>query len=230
MCAMESIDFTQVPGFGAVMQLTGIADGWVLVAALFLLLALVFLIGWLHSSSKGRAARRELAQVREELVGAQALVNLPPLHEGDYDYLNGDDPGSSLVFASARELRRRHSAAEAPAVEPTPQPQPQEQPAAPQEPPAPAAEPAPNVTAQVHEAIYASVTGSKLHAQAEEQPASQDAVGTRRRKPNGAAITSSDLPPIKLEGGQARPVAQAPLPKRPAADPDASLSSRIPKL
>lgn len=232
MGAMESFDFTQVPGFGAIMQLTGIADGWIVVAAIACLLALASLIGWLRSSSKGRAARRELAQVKEELVGAQALVNLPPLHEDGYDYLSGDDPGSSLVFASARELRRRHSAAEPPAAKPAPQPsqQPQGQPTAQEEAVAPAADLAPNVTAQVHEAIYASVTGSKLHAQQEEQADSSDMVGNRRRKPNGAAITSSDLPPIKLEAEQKHPAAsQLPLPKKPA-DPEASLSSRIPRL
>ena len=232
MGGMESIDFTQVPGFGTLMQLTGVSDGWVLVAALALLLALVFLVAWVRSAAKGRAARRELAQVREELVGAQALVNLPPLHEGDYDYLNGNDPGSSLVFASVRELRRRNSTAEIPVVAPAAQqPQPQDEPQQPaaQQAQAPAAQPAPSVTAQVHEAIYASVSSSKLHPQQPEQQPAQGMVGNRRRKANGAAITSSDLPPIKAQPQQKHPGAEAPVPQR-AADPDASLSSRIPKL
>ena len=216
MSVMESFDFTSVPGIGDLMQLTGIANGWMLVAGILLLLAVIFLIGWLSASSKARTARRELAQVREELVGAQALVNLPPLHEGDYDYLSGDDPGTSLVFASARELRHRKGVAAAPE---NPQPQ-----AAPQ----PAAAPRqdePNVTAQVHEAIFASVTGGRL---GQTQPAAEgDMVGNRRRKANGAAITSSDLPPIKRE---AAPQPDAAAPAQGCADEDPSLSSRIPRL
>ena len=216
MSVMESFDFTSVPGIGDLMQLTGIANGWMLVAGILLLLAVIFLIGWLSASSKARTARRELAQVREELVGAQALVNLPPLHEGDYDYLSGDDPGTSLVFASARELRHRKGVAAAPE---NPQPQ-----AAPQ----PAAAPRqdePNVTAQVHEAIFASVTGGRL---GQAQPAAEgDMVGNRRRKANGAAITSSDLPPIKRE---AAPQPDAAAPAQGCADEDPSLSSRIPRL
>ena len=226
MSVMESFDFTSVPGIGDLMQLTGIANGWMLVAGILLLLAVIFLIGWLSASSKARAARRELAQVREELVGAQALVNLPPLHEGDYDYLSGDDPGTSLVFASARELRHRKGAAAAPAAAAKPaaapeNPQPQ---AAPQ----PAAAPRqdePSVTAQVHEAIFASVTGGRL---GQTQPAAEgDMVGNRRRKANGAAITSSDLPPIKRE---AAPQPDAAAPAQGCADEDPSLSSRIPRL
>ena len=216
MSVMESFDFTSVPGIGDLMQLTGIVNGWMLVAGILLLLAVIFLIGWLSASSKARAARRELAQVREELVGAQALVNLPPLHEGDYDYLSGDDPGTSLVFASARELRHRKGVAAAPE---NPQPQ-----AAPQ----PAAAPRqdePSVTAQVHEAIFASVTGGRL---GQAQPAAEgDMVGNRRRKANGAAITSSDLPPIKRE---AAPQPDAAAPAQACADEAPSLSSRIPRL
>ena len=216
MSVMESFDFTSVPGIGDLMQLTGIANGWMLVAGILLLLAVIFLIGWLSASSKARAARRELAQVREELVGAQALVNLPPLHEGDYDYLSGDDPGTSLVFASARELRHRKGAAAAPE---NPRSQAATQPAA-----APRQD-EPSVTAQVHEAIFASVTGGRL---GQTQPAAEgDMVGNRRRKANGAAITSSDLPPIKRE---AAPQPDAAAPAQGCADEDPSLSSRIPRL
>ena len=216
MSVMESFDFTSVPGIGDLMQLTGIVNGWMLVAGILLLLAVIFLIGWLSASSRARAARRELAQAREELVGAQALVNLPPLHEGDYDYLTGDDPGTSLVFASARELRHRKGAAAAPA---SAQPQAAPQPAA-----APRQE-EPSVTAQVHEAIFASVTGGRL---GQAQPAAEgDMVGNRRRKANGAAITSSDLPPIKRE---AAPQPDAAAPAQGCADEDPSLSSRIPRL
>ena len=227
MSVMESFDFTSVPGIGALMQLTGIANGWMLVAGLLLLLAVVFLIGWLSASSRARAARRELAQVREELVGAQALVNLPPLHEGDYDYLTGDDPGTSLVFASARELRHRKGAAAAPAAaaaKPAAAPASAHSQAAPQ----PAATPRqeePSVTAQVHEAIFASVTGGRL---GQAQPAAEgDMVGNRRRKANGAAITSSDLPPIKRESAP-QPAAAAPA--QGSVSEDSSLSGRIPRL
>ena len=52
-------------------------------------------------------------------------------------------------------------------------------------------------------------------------------VGNRRRKANGAAITSSDLPPIKRE---AAPQPDAAAPSQGCADEDPSLSSRIPRL
>ena len=52
-------------------------------------------------------------------------------------------------------------------------------------------------------------------------------VGNRRRKANGAAITSSDLPPIKRE---AAPQPDAAAPAQSCADEDPSLSSRIPRL
>ena len=52
-------------------------------------------------------------------------------------------------------------------------------------------------------------------------------VGNRRRKANGAAITSSDLPPIKRE---AAPQPDAAAPAQACADEAPSLSSRIPRL
>ena len=220
---MNTFDFTSVPVIGNIMNLTGINDGWIVISIFLLILAIVFLVAWISSSSKNRAANKELELLRDEIVGLQALTNLPPLHEGDWDYTEGADPGSSLVFASAKELRRREKG-QAPkkAVKPKDEPKTAEEPA--QKP----ASTSPSVTAQVHKAIFESVAVGHLKtpkaADPEPEPKS-DMVGNRKRKANGAAITSSDLPPIKLDKPAKKKTA-----KKPEPNPDASLSSRIPHL
>ena len=74
-----------------------------------------------------------------------------------------------------------------------------------------------NVTAQVHEAIYASVTG-RLDAVKVPQP-------KRQKRAKGAPITGDDLPPVRSRSTAPKHVAQH---KESAYGSD--LSGRIPRL
>lgn len=205
---------------GKIMSATGITDGWVIISIALLILTILFLVAWISSASRGRAARKELAKLKEEVVGLQALTNLPPLHEIDWSQAEGSDPGTSLVFASAKELKRRReksAAKDEPLTKPE-QPsqaatEPKEAPTAKQQPPVSAGAAADSVTAQVHEAIFASVTSGHLKKADEDKHA--------------AKISNEDLPPIHVERKKASARQEAP---KPTANSDASLSSRIPKL
>ena len=240
MCHMNTFDFTTVPVIGKIMEITGINDGWIVVALILLILAVIFLVGWILSAGKARSSRKELQKLEQEILGLQAMTNLPPLSAADYN--DGGDPGTSMVFASTKELkRRRETQAFKPVASPWGDDEPESKPTA-QPVDKPATQPIanakataknaePSVTAQVHKAIFDSVTsGGKMRTTEPEVsdsvPAKSDMVGNRKRKANGAAITSSDLPPIQSNGNQRK----QPVRKHEAADPDASLSSRIPRL
>ena len=209
------------------MAATGISDGWVIVSIMLLIIAVIFLVAWISAASRGRAARKELGKLQEEIVGLQALTTLPPLHEIDWSQAQGSDPGTSLVFASAKELKRRRENKSAQTAESKPDSAPlvadalqqatQTQEKQGQSAHSSTQAAADSVTAQVHEAIFASVTESHLKKTAEPS--------------QGVKLKSEDLPPIhaqrKKTTGKAQAQAQA---QKPAKDGDASLSSRIPKL
>ena len=216
---MNTYDFTSVPVMGKIMSITGITDGWVIISIALLILAVIFLVAWISSASRGRAARKELSKLKEEVVGLQALTTLPPLHEIDWEQAEGRDPGSSLVFASTKELKRRREKDSRKAVpqaeaEQAPQSASEaEQPAAKKQPAVSANAAADSVTAQVHEAIFASVTSGHLKKADDNRQA--------------AKISSEDLPPIHVER---KKTAAKPQTAKPEANSDASLSSRIPRL
>lgn len=234
---MNTFDFTSVPLVGNIMSITGISDGWIVCCIIAAVLAVVFLIGWIRSAAKGRAARREAAALQEEVVGLQALTTLPPLHEGSWDYGQNEDPGSSLVFASTKELKHRKQMASAasqapsaPARQNTQQTTPaasassaHKVTAAANAPVAPA-DTAGNVTAQVHEAIFASVTNGHLKG-----AAGQNAKGKTGRKGGKGSIKAEDLPSMDVAHKPKKAAPKKSAAKK-AGSGDASLSSRIPRL
>lgn len=240
---MNTFDFTSVPFVGSIMKLTGIEDGWVVISILLAILLVVFLAAWISASGKARSLKKLVAELEEEITGLNALTTLPPLHENGWEYAQGADPGSSLVFASAKELKRRRerkAAAESPSVkqdgapaslatEPQAASPAQEHPATATEAPAPehearamsaSASAADSVTAQVHEAIFASVTGGHLKS-------AEKAAATQK---HAAKVSAEDLPPIHVERKVKQKPARKPVAAKPTSNSDASLSSRIPKL
>ncbi len=224
------------------MSATGISDGWIIISIAAAVLALVFLVAWIRSAAKGRTARKELAALKQEVIGLQALTTLPPLHEGDWSYGQNEDPGSSLVFASTKELKHRREGAQKAAVQrKAPSQDAQDtasksdsihaagqaaakaaQATAAQQNTQAKSAAADSVTAQVHEAIFASVTNGHLKTGA----ASSDA---SRGKGSNPAFNAATLPTMEAKGKKKHKAAKKDDTKR-AADTDASLSSRIPKL
>ncbi len=233
---MNTFDFTSVPLVGNIMSITGISDGWIVCCIIAAVLAVVFLIGWIRSAAKGRAARREAAALQEEVVGLQALTTLPPLHEGSWDYGQNEDPGSSLVFASTKELKHRKQMASAASQDQSTPAQQGTQQAAPTgtsstrkatataKAPATPADTASNVTAQVHEAIFASVTNGHLKG-----AAGQNAKGKTGRKGGKGSIKAEDLPSMDVASKPKKAAPKKSSAKK-TSDSDASLSSRIPRL
>lgn len=238
---MNTFDFTSVPLVGNIMKLTGIEDGWVVISILLAIFLVIFLVAWISAAGKARSLKKRVAKLEEEITGLNALTTLPPLHENGWEYAQGADPGSSLVFASTKELKRRRerkAAAESASVHgddglvPLPAPESvaasaQEKPAGVTSDSAPKHEARPmsasaadSVTAQVHEAIFASVTSGHLKS-AEKDTAPQK---------HASKISAEDLPPIHVEH-KAKKAAEKQRPAaKPAAGSDASLSSRIPRL
>lgn len=225
---MNTFNFASTPVIGNIMSATGISDGWIVVCCIVALLAIIFLIAWIRSAAKGRAARKQLAALQQEIVGLRALTTLPPLHEGDWSYDQDDDTGGSLVFASAKELKQRQQATANAASQNAPQQstvaasslkadqgvQETHNAAAER---AATADNAGNVTAQVHEAIFASVTGGHL-----KNTGAKSASG---KKP----LSASDVPSLDSKGASKKRAAKKGSSKADAGG-DASLSSRIPKL
>lgn len=239
---MNTFDFTSAPVIGKIMSATGISDGWIIISVAVAILALVFLVAWIRSAAKGRAARKELAALEQEVIGLQALTTLPPLHEGDWSYGQNEDPGSSLVFASTKELKHRREGAQKATTQHKTSSQdaqaaagtsksvtaagqkaaPAAQAAATQQVSQAKSAAADSVTAQVHEAIFASVTNGHLKTGA----ASSNA---NRSKGSNPAFNAATLPTMETKGKKRGKAAKKSDAKK-AADTDASLSSRIPKL
>lgn len=227
---MNTFDFTSTPVIGNIMSATGISDGWIVVCGIMALLAVVFLIAWIRSAAKNRTANKQLAALQQEIVGLQALTTLPPLHEGDWSYDQDDDTGGSLVFASSKELKQRQQATANAVSQDAPQQssvaasslkadqstQEARSTAAGQTATA-AADNAGNVTAQVHEAIFASVTGGHL-----KNTGAKSASGKK-------LLSASDVPSLDSKGVSKKRAAKNGSSKD-ATGGDASLSSRIPKL
>lgn len=90
---------------------------------------------------------------------------------------------------------------------------------------APATQASDNVTAQVHDAIYASVTG-RLEAVKPQDSRGASSRAARPKRAKGAPITGADIPQMRPEGNAA-PRGAAPY-KGPA--PGSDLSGRIPRL
>ena len=233
---MNTYDFTSVPLVGNIMKLTGIEDGWVVISVLLAIFLVIFLVAWISAAGKARALRKQVAKLEEEITGLNALTTLPPLHENGWEYAQGADPGSSLVFASTKELKRRreHKAQQAAAAPqrdglvPLPgseelaqestQVRDEAFAAAKYEPKPISASAADSVTAQVHEAIFASVTSGHLK-------------GTEKADAHvHAKISSEDLPPIHVERKAKKPAKEAQRESKPVTKSDASLSSKIPRL
>lgn len=260
---MNTIDFTSVPFIGDLMTVTGVGDGWLIVSAMLAVVLLLCVIGLIVGACSSRKRKKELLDMRRELLGLQALTSLPPLHQKA-----ADDSGESLVFASFEELKERQienareqraaynaqqedERAQAlaalrerefePRYEDYATAMRQETPVAndfdaagyddaldaypAQDAYAPAAQAGDNVTAQVHDAIYASVTGrlEAVKAPGDSRAASRD---KRPKRVKGAPITGDDLPPVRSKGdAPARSAAP-----RKGAVPGSDLSGRIPRL
>lgn len=251
---MNTLDFTSTPVIGPLMQATGITDGWIIISVALAILFLIFLIAWICSVRKSRTRLKQIAHMEEEMLGLQAINNLPPLHSSAFG-----NPGDSIVFASSRELKKRRDAiantaapentTAASSQQPTAEfavpvvPLMNAEESAPLDPFAPrtgeADKASESVTAQVHEAIFASV--SSMHKdikgkRSEEDNQTSEEKGTR-------ALKSSDIPSItkpveehKADNADALARLEAKLKKhneskkKASSDNSKGLSSRIPKL
>lgn len=167
MLALEDITFLE-----PVAQALGITNQWVIIGLFFALTTLLFLVLWICALASKSKQKKHIADLGEYITGLEAMTQLPPLHTNQYD------AGDSIVFASAREMKRARTQRSAqPAIPPAPQTQtvtvPVQVPVVTQQPvaapaQAPAATQQQNVTAAVHEAIYASVSGIHKAVRAEE--------------------------------------------------------------
>ena len=238
---METVDFSNTPVISDIMSATGIVDGWIVICLFILVLALVFFFGWLSSALTSRKRGKELLSMRRELLGMQALNNLPPLHAGETS-----EAADSLVFATFEELKERQienarEQREAYAAQHQENPT-QEQRAVAQDSnnrvfvsaresqEQYACEPQlkeqqqstePNVTEQVHDAIFASVTGSWNMTQAKRE----EGKASRKKRVKGEPISAGDIPPIHVAKGAERKGKP-----KPSAPSDPNLSGRIPRM
>lgn len=252
---MNTIDFTSTPIIGSLMQATGIADGWMIIAIALAILMIIFLAAWICTARKSRTRAKQIAHMQEEILGLQAISNLPPLHSSAFG-----NPGDSIVFASTRELKKRRSALAQVAADDNTDSELSEQATAefatPLAPVASAVDDAPkdpfaprsfepdkaseSVTAQVHDAIFASVSSMHKDIKAK-RPGSDEP----EPEPQGnRVLKSSDVPAISQptekrkasDNADALARLEAKLSKRNAkpetADRSdkAGLSGRIPKL
>ena len=141
-----------------IMDATGITDVWLLACIVLAVLFVIFFILALVNISKKRAANKEVAELKEYITGLEAMTHLPPVK---VEHMGSSD---SVVFASAKEVRRmeKESAAETGPIAKRAE-------AAPAAAEKPAGEV--SVTAAVHDAILASVTGSHPAIGADGKPA-----------------------------------------------------------
>lgn len=178
----------------------GISDVWVGACILLGLLDILFLIGWVTASRKARMSRRELKLAREELIGTRALLDLPPLHEGDYSFIQETRPDTfpkcsedTMPLYRLRESRPERETTGVVSI------------ASEHETGASS-----NVALQVHEAIYASITEDK-------------------RCLGSSVVSDDDLPSMHLADTPGKSADTAMNPGTGNVS-DASLSKRIPRI